>query len=98
MCVMDKYLKMADVFEGGVVANHGGDFNGWSVIETPLGRSIDESGDGGFTQRTADYVSHAINSHDELAAEVKRLRYENSILRTRLENSERLNSELLIEQ
>lgn len=43
-------------------------------------------------------LSHAINSHDELVAEVERLRYENSILRTKLENSERLNSELLSEQ
>ena len=49
--------------------------------------------------RTCDeYAAHAINSHDELVAEVERLRYENSILRTRLENSERLNSELLSEQ
>lgn len=31
------------------------------------------------------YADHAINSHDELVAEVERLRYENSILRTRLE-------------
>ena len=49
--------------------------------------------------RTCDeYAAHAINSHDELVAEVERLRYENSILRTKLENSERLNGELLSEQ
>ena len=71
---MGKYLKMADVFGGAVTANHKGDFNGWSIVETSLGLSIDESGDGGFEQRAADYVAHAINSHDELVAEVERLR------------------------
>lgn len=63
---MKQYLKMADVFEGAVTANHGDNYNGWSVVETSHGLSIDESGDGGFEAKTADYVAHAINSHDEL--------------------------------
>ena len=53
---------------------------------------------GYMSKYCSEYAAHAINSHDELVAEVERLRYENSILRTKLENSERLNSELLSEQ
>lgn len=70
---MEKYLKMSDVFDGPVIANHGDDFNGWSIIETGLGLSIDEFGDGGLKKITADYVSHAINSHDDLVAMNKEL-------------------------
>lgn len=70
---MEKYLKMSDLFEGGVTANHGDEYNGWSVVETSCGLSIDESGDGGFEAMTADYVAHAINSHDELVAMNKEL-------------------------
>ena len=70
---MEKYLKMSDLFEGGVTANHGDEYNGWSVVETSCGLSIDESGDGGFEAMTADYVAHAINTHDELVAMNKEL-------------------------
>ena len=70
---MKEYLKMSDVFDGEVVANHGCEFNGWSAVETSLGLSIDESGDGGFNEKTADYVAHAINSHDELVQMSKEL-------------------------
>ena len=70
---MKEYLKMSDVFDGEVVANHGYEFNGWSVVETSLGLSIDESGDGGFNEKTADYVAHAINSHDGLVQMNKEL-------------------------
>ena len=70
---MKKYLKMSDLFEGGVTANHGDEYNGWSVVETSCGLSIDESGDGGFEAMTADYVAHAINNHDELVAMNKEL-------------------------
>ena len=85
-----EYLKMADAFrdEMRVV----GDSN--NLIADDVGIIIGcYSGD-----KMAEYVLHAINSHDELVAEVERLRYENSILRTKLENSERLNRELLSEQ
>lgn len=70
---MKEYMKMSDVFDGQVVANHGDDFNGWSTVDTAIGLSIDESGDGGFEQKTADYVAHAINSHDELVEMNKEL-------------------------
>ena len=63
---MKEYLKMSDVFPEGVLAYHGDEYNGWSIIERPEYGSIDESGDGGFEAKTADYVVHAINSHDEL--------------------------------
>lgn len=90
---MDKYLKMADVFSMGVVqedsflvSNDGEDLACF-ICYLDADRDL-----------MAKYAAHAINSHDELVAEVDRLRYENSILRTRLENSERLNNELLSEQ
>ena len=63
---MKEYLKMSDVFPEGVSAYHGDEYNGWSIVERPEHGSIDESGDGGFEAKTADYVAHAINSHDEL--------------------------------
>jgi hypothetical protein len=87
---MSKYLKMADVFP---VVIRTDDESG-SLICDEDGIILESfSGD-----KVACYTLHAINSHDELVAEVERLRYENSILRTKLENSERLNSELLSEQ
>ena len=87
---MGKYLKMADVFPIEIKT----DDESGSLICDEDGIILESfAGD-----KVADYTLHAINSHDELVAEVGRLRYENSILRTRLENSERLNSELLIEQ
>ena len=87
---MDKYLKMADVFPVEIRT----DDESGSLICDEDGIILESfSGD-----KVADYTLHAINSHDELVAEVERLRYENSILRTKLENSERLNSELLSEQ
>lgn len=86
---MDKYLKMADVFVGEYKPKRRIDAWPPSKHGETL---VDISG------KPAEYAVHAINSHDELVAEVERLRYENSILRTKLENSERLNRELLIEQ
>ena len=87
---MGKYLKMADVFPVEIRT----DDESGSLICDDDGIILESfSGD-----KVADYTLHAINSHDELVAEVDRLRYENSILRTKLENSERLNSELLSEQ
>ena len=85
---MGKYLKMGRHFVGNVSINADGQI-------------CDDKYFRGSTDIAEDYyapICHAINSHDELVAEVERLRYENSILRTRLENSERLNSELLSEQ
>ena len=86
---MKEYLKMADVFVGKYKPKRRIDAWPPSKHGETL---VDISG------KPAEYAVHAINSHDELVAEVERLRYENSILRTRLENSERLNSELLSEQ
>lgn len=120
---MDKYLKMADVFDCEV------DSDADLMFSDSLGNIADFSG----YKTQCRYAAHAINSHDELVAdveritqslnhansnhelferqyylekdkceelqaEVERLRYENSIFRTRLENSERLNNELLSEQ
>ena len=86
---MGKYLKMADVFVG--------EYKPKRRIDTwppsKYGETLIE-----LSGSPAQYAVHAINSHDELVAEVERLRYENSILRTKLENSERLNRELLSEQ
>lgn len=88
---MGKYLKMADVFKGELFIDSDCD----DVIVDDLSITVLESFSG---SDAAKFALHAINSHDELVAEVERLRYENSILRTKLENSERLNRELLSEQ
>ena len=73
-----EYLKMADVFPCGTIVDTDQYYNGWAVIkvkyENQNTATIDESGDGGFYEKTANYISHAINSHDELVAEVERLR------------------------
>ena len=86
---MKEYMKMADVFVGEYKPKRR--IDAWPPSK--YGETLVE-----LSGSPAQYAVHAINSHDELVAEVERLRYENSILRTRLENSERLNSELLSEQ
>lgn len=60
---MKKYLKMADAFEDGQVTSDGMEL--W-----------DESGWIGdlLNYKHAEYAAHAINSHDELVAEVGRLK------------------------
>ena len=83
---MKEYLKMEDAFSCKVDPITDWDEHGHEVKWITL------------LSHQAEHAAHAINSHDELVAEVERLRYENSILRTKLENSERLNSELLSEQ
>lgn len=89
---MKEYLKMSDVF--------GAD----KVIEQKLvGDSYELKSDSyGHvcvvnTSSRAILIAHAINSHDELVAEVERLRREALVLRAKLENSEKLNSEFLSE-
>lgn len=96
---MGKYLKMADVFKKEVLVDNSTAY----TIKEELDKlyRVREVNDDTLmcsSNFVAEYAAHAINSHDELVAEVERLRYENSILRTRLENSERLNGELLSEQ
>ena len=83
---MKEYLKMEDAFSRKVDPITDWDEHGHEVKWITL------------LSHQAEHAAHAINSHDELVAEVERLRYENSILRTKLENSERLNRELLSEQ
>lgn len=70
---MKEYLKMSDVFPDGVYVGTEEWMNGWFEVRHVGGSSIDESCDGGYSERDANYVSHAINSHDELVAEVERL-------------------------
>ena len=63
---MDKYLKMADVFPVDIRT----DDESGSLICDEDGIILESfSGD-----KVADYTLHAINSHDELVAEVERLR------------------------
>ena len=71
---MKEYLKMGDVFPGGVYVGTEEWMNGWFEVRHVGGSSIDESCDGGYSERDANYIAHAINSHDELVAEVERLR------------------------
>ena len=70
---MKEYLKMSDVFPGGVYVGTEEWMNGWFEVRHVGGSSIDESCDGGYSERDANYVSHAINSHDELVAMNKEL-------------------------
>ena len=80
-----QYLKMADVFrdEMRVV----GDSN--NMIADDVGIIIGcYSGD-----KMAEYVLHAINSHDELVAEIERLRGELSVASNVLDEVDRVLSE-----
>lgn len=96
---MGKYLKMADVFKKEVLVDNSTAYTLKEELDKLYRvREVNDDTLMCNSNFVAEYAAHAINSHDELVAEVERLRYENSMLRTRLENSERLNSELLSEQ
>lgn len=71
---MKECLRMSDVFPDGVYVGTEEWMNGWFEVRHVGGSSIDESCDGGYSERDANYVSRAINSHDELVAEADRLR------------------------
>ena len=63
---MKEYLKMADIFGDIAVKVRGS--NGRHVMcEDILAANC-------FCTDSANYIAHAINSHDELVAEVERLR------------------------
>ena len=63
---MKEYLKMADIFGDIAVKVRGS--NGRHVMcEEILAANC-------FCTDSANYIAHAINSHDELVAEVERLR------------------------
>ena len=64
---MGKYLKMADVFKGELFIDSDCD----DVIVDDLSITVLESFSG---SDAAKFALHAINSHDELVAEVGRLR------------------------
>lgn len=74
-----EYLKMADVFDESVdsVEEHYGITN--AIVDgssATLGDFV--------TIKYAQYAAHAINSHDELVAEVERLReFERNVMRYR---------------
>lgn len=72
---MDKYLKMADVFDCEVESDAD------LMFSDSLGNIADFSG----YKTQCRYSAHAINSHDELVAEVERLRREVVYLNDRLE-------------
>ena len=67
---MKEYLKMSDAFPDGVYVCTEGWMNGWFEVRHVDGESIDESCDGGYSERDANYISHAINSHDELVSKL----------------------------
>ena len=78
-----EYLKMADVFRGGEhhsdIAGIGGviDTNGEFILQTIENNYCSNMLQGDrneYRDTIAKYASHAINSHDELVAEVERLR------------------------
>lgn len=79
-----EYLKMADVFEGKTCALYE------TEIHDKCGCVCDAE-----DKQQAKYISHAINSHDELVVEVERLREELSASMSALHEVERLTSELI---
>lgn len=85
---MGKYLKMADVFSMGVAQED-------SFLVSKDGEDLacficylDEDRD-----LMAKYASHAINSHDELVAEVERLRMSSELAIITLEEVDRVLTE-----
>ena len=67
---MKEHLRMSDVFSDGVYVGTDEWMNGWFEVRHVGGSSIDESCDGGYSERDANYASHAINSHDELVSKL----------------------------
>lgn len=63
---MKEYLKMADIF-GDLPVNIRPDNHRHIMCEDILAANC-------FCDDSAEYAAHAINSHDELVAEVERLR------------------------
>lgn len=63
---MKEYMKMSD-FISGLVSNHDGEL----LDDRGFVAACD-----GSTSGKGDCIAHAINSHDELVAEVERLRGE----------------------
>lgn len=58
--------SMLDYFGGELKVGGGdGNTNGWFIVEKPNGEWVDESGDGGLYQQTAEHVVSAINSYDK---------------------------------
>ena len=88
-----EYLKMADVFHGGErqcdMAGIGGviDEKGEFILQTTENRYSADMMQGDRNEHrdtVAKYAAHAINSHDELVAEVERLReFERDAMRYR---------------
>ena len=67
---MKEHLRMSDVFPDGVYVGTEEWMNGWFEVRHVSGSSIDESCDGGYSERDANYIAHAINSHDELVSKL----------------------------
>ena len=67
---MKEHLKMGDAFPDGVYVCTEEWMNGWFEVRHVDGESIGESCDGGYSERDANYISHAINSHDELVSKL----------------------------
>lgn len=79
---MKEYLKMSDAFEDGQVTSDGvelWDESGW------IGDSLNH--------KYAEYSAHAINSHDELVAEVERLKKAVELARMTLDEVDRVLTE-----
>lgn len=73
-----EYLKMADVFHNPVTDKDKDDATEMFQRMTSAPFSIE------YTAKISEYAAHAINSHDELVAEVERLReFERDAMRYR---------------
>lgn len=57
--------SMLDYFGGELKVGGGDEYtNGWYIVEKQDGDCLDESGDGGLCQQTAQNIVLAINSYD----------------------------------
>ena len=88
---MKEYLKMKYMFPEGVYVDNDPYYNGWTVIQVRYKSgntgSLDDSGDGGFYEEKAKYITHAINEHDGLVATVQCLEKENKLIRELLKEA-----------
>ena len=83
-----EYLKMADVFHTPVTDKDKDDATEMFQRMTSTPFSIE------YTAKISEYAAHAINSHDELVAEVERLRSELRKAQERFLEAELHNQEL----
>ena len=98
-----EYLKMSDVFsfdvgfdsDGGIgaVVDSQGEYIA-QAMENNYCSHMSNKDKNGYRNKVARYVAHSVASHDELVAEVERLREELSVASNVLDEVDRVLSEM----